>query len=29
MSETRLQTFTHPSPIAHWSVSAWRPPTAP
>ena len=22
---TRLQTFTHQSPIGHWSVSVWRP----
>jgi len=25
MNDTRLQTFTHQSPIGHWSVSVWRP----
>ena len=25
MNNTRLQTFTHQSPIGHWSVSVWRP----
>jgi len=25
MNDTRLQTFTHSSPIGHWSVSVWRP----
>ncbi len=24
MTDTRLQTFTHQSPIGHWSVSVWR-----
>jgi len=25
MTERRLQTFTHSSPIGHWSVSVWKP----
>jgi len=25
VNNTRLQTFTHQSPIGHWSVSVWRP----
>jgi len=25
VTERRLQTFTHSSPIGHWSVSVWRP----
>ena len=25
MMQGRLQTFTHDSPIGHWSVSVWRP----
>src|SRR4249920_2974327 len=24
MNQGRLQTFTHQSPIGHWSVSVWR-----
>jgi AraC-like DNA-binding protein len=25
MTQSRLQTFTHSSPIGHWSVSVWQP----